>query len=73
MIGTKRGRMRIEIEEIMKKIFLILFFLAFIKFSLFAEVGAGYYFRFNNFSFTMDFNEFALYDYPEQDEAYINS
>lgn len=58
---------------IMKKNFLTLFFLILIKVSSFAEVGAGYYFRFNDFSFTMDFNEFALYDYPEQDEAYINS
>ena len=58
----------------MKKSISILFFLTVIKLSLlFGEVGAGYYFRFNNFSFTMDFNEFALYDYPEQDEAYINS
>lgn len=44
-----------------------------IKVSSFAEVGAGYYFRFNDFSFTMDFNEFALDDYPEQNEKYINS
>lgn len=57
----------------MKRKILTLFFLTFIKVSSFAEVGAGYYFRFNDFSFTMDFNEFALYDYPEQDEAYINS
>ncbi|MDE5580095.1 MAG: hypothetical protein K2I95_01575 [Treponemataceae bacterium] len=57
----------------MKKIFLTLFFLIFIKFSLFAEAGAGYYFRFNDFSFTMDFNEFALDDYLEQNEKYINS
>lgn len=48
-------------------------FLAFIKTASFAEVGAGYYFRFNDFSFIMDFNEFALDDYPEQDEEYINS
>ena len=61
------------LDEIMKRKILMLFFLTFIKFSSFAEVGAGYYFRFNDFSFTMDFNEFALYDYPEQDEAYINS
>lgn len=60
-------------EKIMKKIFLTLFFLVFIKISLFAEVGAGYYFRFNDFKFFMDFNEFALEDYPEQDEEYINS
>lgn len=58
---------------IMKKNFLTLFFLILIKVSSFAEVGAGYYFRFNDFSFTMDFNEFALDDYLEQDEAYINS
>lgn len=57
----------------MKRKILTLFLLTFIKFSLFAEAGAGYYFRFNDFSFTMDFNEFALYDYLEQDEAYINS
>lgn len=61
------------LDEIMKRKILTLFFLAFIKISSFAEAGAGYYFRFNDFSFTMDFNEFALYDYPEQDEAYINS
>ena len=61
------------LDEIMKRKILTLFFLIFIKISSFAEAGAGYYFRFNDFSFTMDFNEFALYDYPEQDEAYINS
>lgn len=57
----------------MKKIFLTLLFLILTKVSSFAEVGAGYYFRFNDFSFTMDFNEFALDDYPEQNEKYINS
>lgn len=58
----------------MKKSISIFFFLTVIKLSLlFAEAGAGYYFRFNNFSFTMDFNEFALDDYPEQNEKYINS
>ena len=58
----------------MGKSILILFFLTFIKISLFAgEAGAGYYFRFNDFRFFMDFNDFALDDYPEQNEAYINS
>ncbi len=59
-------------EKIMKRIFLTLMFLAFIKTASFAEVGAGYYFGFNNFKFYMDFNDFALDDYPEQDEEYIN-
>ena len=57
----------------MKRKILTLFFLTFIKISLSAEAGAGYYFRFNDFSFTMDFNEFALDDYPEQNEKFINS
>lgn len=57
----------------MRKIFLALLFLIPTKISLFAEVGAGYYFRFNDFKFYIDFNEFALDDYPEQNEKYINS
>lgn len=57
----------------MKRIFVTLFFLIFIKISLCAESGAGYYFRFNDFRFFMDFNDFALDDYPKQNEEYINS
>ena len=47
----------------MKKRVSIIFLLIFINISVFAEVGAGYYFRFNNFKLSIDFNEYALNAY----------
>lgn len=51
----------------------IIFLLIFINISVFAEVGAGYYFRFNNFKLSIDFNEYALDRYLQEDEKYIDA
>ena len=57
----------------MKKRVSIIFLLIFINISVFAEVGAGYYFRFNNFKLSIDFNEYALDRYLQEDEKYIDA
>ena len=40
-----------------KRIFFCYFIVCLIALPVFAEVGAGYYFRFNNFKLSIDFNE----------------
>ena len=56
-----------------KRIFFCYFIVCLIALPVFAEVGAGYYFRFNNFKLSIDFNEYALDRYLQEDEKYIDA
>ena len=56
----------------MKKKFLIIYIITIpLSFNCFSETGCGYWFRFNKFKLSIDFNEYALYDFPNENKRYI--